>query len=161
VEGAEETVRIRFADRSSLTLGPNSDIVVDAFAVDPDTGARNLRLRAAHGVLRYAAGNTGRAPGAVTIETGAGTVADRGGVFLLALAPSGRLDVVSLDRDGPTVTGRSGAPQTLARPVSLVTVTSVGAAASQPLPLSAESWARFVAEAAAEAVPHRAVAAIP
>jgi hypothetical protein len=158
ITGPDDQVLVRFLGRSSMLIGPNSDITIDEFVFDPNTGSERLALSAVHGVLRYSGSMISRSPEAVSIRTAVGTIGAHGGEFLLALAPNGHLNVVSLDRDGPTVTGQSGMPQILSRSVSLISIAGPGAAASSPIPLSAESWARLIAQATAETAVTRAVA---
>ena len=149
VTGPDGQVLIWFLDQSTMSVGPNSDVVVDEFVFDPKTSTGKLTLSAARGVLRYVGGKISKAENAVSLHTDVGTIGVRGGVFLAAIAPHGGLNVVSLEGQGPTVAGRSGPPQTLAHPVNIVTIAGPGAAASAPVPLSAESWQRFVAQAGA------------
>jgi hypothetical protein len=147
VTGPDSHMLIRFVDQSILTVGPSSEVVVDKFAFDPQTGIGELELSAVRGVLRYAGGKISKAPNAVSIRTPVGKIGVHDGVFLMTLSPSGGMNVISFDGEGPTVAGRSGVPQTLSHPVNIVTVAKPGATASVPVPLSAETWTRLVAQA--------------
>lgn len=73
---------LMFVDQSAITVGPNSDIVLDRFVFDParDTGA--LAVTAARGALRFIGGRVSKS-GDVTITTPVGTAGIRGGVSIV------------------------------------------------------------------------------
>ena len=47
--------QLLFLDHSALTIGPNSDIVLDKFIYDPDAGVGDLAFSAVEGVFRLVA----------------------------------------------------------------------------------------------------------
>src|SRR5215469_3306922 len=80
---------ILFVDRSALTVGPNSDLVIDEFVSSPDTGTGKLAASATKGVFRFVGGALSKNPDSVTIKTPAAIVGVRGGVILYAINPTG------------------------------------------------------------------------
>ena len=76
---------ILFVDRSALTIGPNSDLVIDEFVYSPETGTGKLAASATKGVFRFVGGALSKNPDSVSIKTPAAIVGVRGGVVLLAV----------------------------------------------------------------------------
>lgn len=80
---------ILFVDRSALTVGPNSDLVIDEFVYSPDTGTGKLAASATKGVFRFVGGALSKNPDSVTIKTPAAIVGVRGGVIIYAMNSTG------------------------------------------------------------------------
>jgi hypothetical protein len=99
---------ILFIDRSALTVGPNSDLVIDEFVYSPDTGTGKLAASATKGVFRFVGGALSKNPDSVSIKTPAAIVGVRGGVILLAINPNGSATVYFLYGDQASVTTASG-----------------------------------------------------
>jgi hypothetical protein len=57
------SVQLIFIDKSTLSIGPNSDIVIDEFIYDPNRGAGRMAVSMAKGVLRFVGGNISHAGG--------------------------------------------------------------------------------------------------
>lgn len=80
--------QIMFLDQTALTIGPNSDIVIDRFVYDPDKGTGEIAAEMATGFLRYLSGGVGSAaPENVTIGTPAATIGIRGSAIIVASMP--------------------------------------------------------------------------
>jgi hypothetical protein len=79
---------ILFVDRSALTVGPNSDLVIDEFVYSPETGTGKLAATATKGVFRFVGGALSKNPDSVSIKTPAAIVGVRGGVVLLSVNPN-------------------------------------------------------------------------
>ena len=52
--------QVMFSDRTTLTLSPNSEIVLDRFVFDPDGGGSSAGLRLTRGALRFIGGQATR-----------------------------------------------------------------------------------------------------
>ena len=52
--------QILFLDGTNLTVGPNSDLVIDRFIYDPDTSAGELATELGRGVLRFVGGQVSK-----------------------------------------------------------------------------------------------------
>ena len=82
---------LSFLDHSSLTVGPNSELVIDRFVYDPDSDTGELTLSATKGVLRFVGGALSKQD-AVEIKTPVGSLGIRGGISLVELKGTWRGD---------------------------------------------------------------------
>jgi trimeric autotransporter adhesin len=131
VTGPAGQTQILFLDESAMTVGPNSDLSIDNFVYDPNTGKGQLAMNATAGVLRFVGGKLSKNEDSVTLKTPAATIGIRGGVFLLNLAKGGKLDVVFLYGKGLSVTG-ANVTQLITRPGFSVSVAGPGQPPSSP-----------------------------
>ena len=138
--------QLLFLDESSMTIGPNSDVTIDQFVYDPRSGTGKLAMTTTKGLLRYVGGKLSKQDEAVTMRTNSATLAVRGGAFLLNQAPNGSLQAVFIYGRGLTVTGTTGASQTLQRPGFAVTIAGPGAAPSTPFPVPPVQLAQLVSQ---------------
>jgi hypothetical protein len=99
---------ILFVDRSALSVGPNSDLVIDEFVYSPETGTGKLAASATKGVFRFVGGALSKNPDAVSIKTPAAIVGVRGGVILLAVNPTGGATCYFIYGDEASITSASG-----------------------------------------------------
>jgi len=74
-------VQVLFLDRSSIMVGPNSDLVIDTFVYSPAQGTGRLAVTTGRGVFRYVGGVISKSS-EVTIGTPAGSLGIRGGVVV-------------------------------------------------------------------------------
>ena len=140
-----------------MTIAPNSDVTIDEFVYNPDTGKGELAMSATRGVLRFVGGKLSKNENAVTMVTPTGTLGIRGGVFLMDLGADGRLDVVFLYGQGLTVTGHCALgtgtqcpSQTITRPGFSVSILSPGAAPSSPALAPPGTLGKFLAALAGQ-----------
>jgi hypothetical protein len=108
--------QLLFLDESSMTIGPNSDLMVDQFVYDPKSGTGKLAMSATRGLLRYVGGKLSKQDDAVTLKTSTATLAVRGGAFIVNIASNGTTTAVFIYGNGLTVTSNSGGTQTITRP---------------------------------------------
>src|SRR6516225_7419477 len=113
--GPEGQTQVLFVDQSTMSVGPNADMVIDEFVFDPATGTGKLAANLTRGVFRFVGGRLSKQENAVTIHTPTATIGIRGGVMLVNLA-GGKLDVIFVYGNGVTVTGLNGVAQTIIRP---------------------------------------------
>ncbi|GEM_PF-4431177 len=99
---------ILFVDRSALTVGPNSDMVIDEFVYSPDSGTGKLAATATKGVFRFVGGALSKNPDSVSIRTPAAIVGVRGGVLLLEVMPTGGAQAYFAYGDEVTVDSAHG-----------------------------------------------------
>src|SRR5271166_3944054 len=130
-EAAGQT-QILFLDESSMTIGPNSDMVIDEFVYDPASGTGKLAASLTRGVFRFVGGKLSKQDNAVTMRTPAATIGIRGGCILAKQLPDGHLDLIFVCGKEATVTGTDGTRKTLTRPGFGVTVDRPGGAPSSP-----------------------------
>ena len=137
---AAGSVQVIFVDKTTLNIGPNSDLVIDEFVYNPNTGTGKMAATLTKGVLRVVGGNVTHTEGA-TVKTPLASVGVRGGVATIshsaqagtqAINHFGRLTVTSGGTTenvyrpgfGVTVAGSNQAPQSPTR----ATATQVAAA---------------------------------
>ncbi len=128
-----------------MTIAPNSDVTIDEFVYNPDTGKGELAMSAVSGVLRFVGGKLSKNENAVTMKTPTGTLSIRGGVFMMNLEANGHLDVVFLYGKSLTVTGINGLARTITRAGFGVTIAGPGAPPSPPGPRPPGELGRFLA----------------
>src|SRR6516165_608667 len=138
--------QILFVDGSSLTLGPTADMVIDEFVYDPNAGTGKLAASLTSGVFRFVGGTLSKRDNAVTMQTPSATIGVRGGVMLINLLPSGRLEVIFGYGKGITVTGRNGVSETITRPGFEVVVSGPGASPSAPAPAPPDAAEALLAQ---------------
>ncbi|MGE0154916.1 MAG: hypothetical protein AB7R90_20025 [Reyranellaceae bacterium] len=89
---ADDRAHLLFADGSALTIGPNSDLVIDKFIYDPDKGTGELALSATRGVFRLVGGKITK-QGEATMKVGTATLGLRGGIAIVDATDIAALDV--------------------------------------------------------------------
>jgi hypothetical protein len=72
------SLQLMFNDKSTLTVGPNSDLVIDEFVYNPGAGGGRFATRLTKGALRFVGGEISHDAGA-TIVTPVATLGIRGG----------------------------------------------------------------------------------
>jgi hypothetical protein len=137
---AAGSTQVIFVDRTSLTIGPNSDITIDQYVYDPGAGTRNLAARIGRGVLRFIGGEISHSD-QIRITTPTATLGIRGGMALVD-ATHKKTGVVNL-YGTTTVTTRSNSV-TLSMPGSYVETSGDGI--SDPIPVPPELLERLNAQ---------------
>jgi len=86
----EGQVQLLFVDGSTLTLGPNSEIVIDEYVYDPKTKTGSMTTTVAAGLLRYVGGKISKT-NPVNFNTPSGVITVRGGIGIIRVnrRPSG------------------------------------------------------------------------
>src|SRR6266478_127937 len=84
-------VQLVFADQSSLSIAPGSDVVINEFLYDPQTQTGNLTATVTTGLLRYVGGEISRKKD-VAFYTPVAVVSVRGGIVLIKTEHRARLD---------------------------------------------------------------------
>ena len=113
--GPDGHLHILFLDDSNLTLGPSSNLVIDEFVYDPDTGEGNVSLNLADGVLRFVGGAISKT-NEVRIGTTVGTIGIRGGVALVRYLPDGGIQAFFVFGDVMSATNNAGETVTAQEP---------------------------------------------
>ena len=83
--GAKARAQIAFADGSTVTLGQNSALVVDQYALDPSTGSRNVLLSVLSGAANAVVTKSGQGYFDYQIRTTDGYSAVRGTNWIVAV----------------------------------------------------------------------------
>ena len=72
------SVQLLFLDRSTLSIAPNSEIVIDEFVYNPRNGSGHMAVSVAKGAMRLVGGQLSHA-GEATVNAGNSTIGIRGG----------------------------------------------------------------------------------
>ena len=76
------SVQLLFVDKTSMTIGPNSDLAIDEYVFDPVANTGRLSATLAKGVMRFVGGQVSHS-GSAQIKTPNGLVGIRGGVGII------------------------------------------------------------------------------
>jgi hypothetical protein len=82
------SVQLLFLDKSTLSIAPNTSLVIDEFVYDPASGSGHMLTKLTQGTLQYVGGQLSH-QGAVTIGTPAATIGIRGGIGIVSVGPNG------------------------------------------------------------------------
>ena len=92
-----------FLDQTSLTVSPNSEIVLDKYVYDPATEAGQIGLTVARGVLRMVGGRITKTNDALINAPGA-TIGIRGGIGLVVVGEDGETQIMHVAGEYTKVT---------------------------------------------------------
>jgi len=82
------SVHLLFLDQSSMSISPNSDIVIDEFVYDPKANSGHTLTTLTQGALRFVGGKLSH-QGESTITTSSASIGIRGGTVTVAITPNG------------------------------------------------------------------------
>ncbi|MGQ0675596.1 MAG: FecR family protein [Rhodospirillales bacterium] len=107
--GPNAGMQIVLLDETTLTIGPNSQIVIDEFVYDPKTNAGKLTASVAKGVFRFVSGRISREqPGAMQVKLPVGTIGIRGTSGLGQVQDTGQETAILLGPGNDTDTNNRG-----------------------------------------------------
>ena len=140
--------QILFLDRSTLSVGPNADVVIDKFVYSPETDDGSLAIKATKGILRFVGGALSKHEDAVKIETPTAIIGIRGGIALIEIAANGATRATFIFGEELTVSSLNGATTHIRRP-GFAAVAEVGAPKpSAPVKASVEQIATILTKLA-------------
>ncbi len=84
----EGSANITFLDRTTMSIGRNSTLVIDKYVYDPATGKGVLTATMAQGVLRFIGGEISHSSG-VKVLTPVATIGVRGGMMTVSVGAEG------------------------------------------------------------------------
>ncbi|WP_018411624.1 FecR family protein [Methyloversatilis thermotolerans] len=85
--GPNGQLHVLFLDQSSVTMGPDTELVIDTFNYDPATRQGAIKLRLNQGLVRVVGGHISKNT-ATAIITDVGRVEIRGGISLIQYVPT-------------------------------------------------------------------------
>ena len=86
--GADARLQILLLDETTFTVGPESNVTIDQFVYDPESGTGEVAAEVTKGIMRYVSGSVGKNnPENVTLETPAATLGVRGTALFVAAIP--------------------------------------------------------------------------
>ena len=132
VTGESGQTQMLFLDESALTIGPNSEMVLDEFIYDPDTETGSLVMNATKGVFRLVGGKISKKNDGL-LKTPSATIGIRGGIVIANVAENGATSATLLF-GGMSVTS-GGVTKVATRPGYQITVEGEDAPPSDPAPV--------------------------
>jgi hypothetical protein len=112
--GPDGQLHVLFLDQSAVTLGADSELVIDTFNYEPATRQGQIRLRLNQGLLRVVGGHISKTT-ATEIATSQGKVEIRGGISVIESRPNGT-SATFLFGQQMRATDNNGNTQTITRP---------------------------------------------
>ena len=109
--------QLLFMDQTSLTVAPNSDIVLDSYAYDPEGQTGDMTLSLTRGALRFVGGRISK-KSEVQVRTPTATIGIRGGLVIIEVDDAGQTTAIQIAGEYTHVTGIQGGRVTLSRPNS-------------------------------------------
>ena len=94
--GHDARTRLRLLDATELTVGGNSNVLLDRFIYDPQSGAGEAAITFGKGVFRFVTGNI-RTKEAVTLKTPTATIAIRGTHLIVTVRGNGSAEVAVVE----------------------------------------------------------------
>src|SRR5215469_13826330 len=85
------SVQLLFLDKSTLSIAPNTSLVIDEFVYDPASNSGHMLTKLTQGTLQYIGGQLSH-QGAVTVETPAAVIGIRGGIGVVSQGANGTQD---------------------------------------------------------------------
>lgn len=82
------SVQLLFLDKSTLSIAPNTSLVIDEFVYDPASGSGHMLTKLTQGTLQYIGGQLSH-QGAVTIQMPVAVIGIRGGIGIFSQGPNG------------------------------------------------------------------------
>jgi hypothetical protein len=95
ITGASGEAQIRFRDNTKLVVGPNSEMVIDAFVFDPQGNARDFSISTVKGAFRFMSGNSRK--DAYRVRTPTATIGVRGTEFDVTVEREGTTRVANIE----------------------------------------------------------------
>jgi hypothetical protein len=83
-------VQVLLLDGSTFTVGPGSSLVIDKFVYNPSTGKGALVASFSKGALRFVGGKLSKNEPGVKVNTPAGALTVRGGIFTAKISGSNK-----------------------------------------------------------------------
>ena len=99
--GSKSASRMQFLDNTVISIGADSQVVLDKFVYDPDPSKSKVVVSIARGVIRFATGTMVHA--AYTLKTPTATIGVRGTIFSVLVGLHGET-TISVDSGGVTMT---------------------------------------------------------
>lgn len=116
---ATGSVQVLFVDKTTLNIGPGSNLLIDEFVYDPNAKTGSMAVTLTKGAVRFVGGNASHTGGA-EVKTPVATIGIRGGVAAITHR-DGQTQAI-LQFGALTVTGPGGQTEVIRRPGFMVTV---------------------------------------
>ena len=141
--GPADRAHLVFLDGSGLTVGANSELVIDKFVYDPNRSAGDLTVSVTKGAFRFVGGAISKKAD-VIINTPSAHIGVRGGIATVTVGADGSTTATFLFGDRLTVSNAAGS-QRAVRYGSQIFVPAGGAAPFEPVILPPNTLQAYLA----------------
>jgi hypothetical protein len=132
--GASGSLQLLFIDRTSMNIGPNSDLVIDEYVFDPRTNTGKMSVSLGKGLMRFVGGQISH-EGNATVNTPSAVIGIRGATGSFTYDPGTKLTTASNDCKDCTITVRTPNGQSVSIPGGFTaTVSKDGGVTVAPTP---------------------------
>src|SRR5262245_56014502 len=128
---ADDRAHLVFLDGTSLTIGPNSEVVIDKYVYNPEKKAGEMALSVQRGTLRFVGGVISKTS-EVKVNTPSASMGIRGGIFTVVVTAIGSTTANFLFGQSFSITSQ-GVTQTTNTPGQTMIV-SPGSPPTPPAP---------------------------
>jgi hypothetical protein len=135
------SAQLMFLDKSTLSIAPNTNILIDEYVYDPASGAGHMLTRLTEGTLRFVGGALSH-EGQATIVTPAAAIGIRGGTVTVIFGPQG---ATIIDHYGIITITNGAGTTTLSRPDFKIEVLNWNTPAGPALPVTEAEIAYYLA----------------
>jgi len=133
-------VQLLFLDKSTLSIAPNTNILIDEFVYDPNSHDGHMLAKLTEGAMRYVGGQLSH-EGAVTISTSDATIGIRGGTVTIIHGPNG---TEVINHFGTITISNGGGTIVVTRPGFVVTITNWNTPPGQPVRVTAAEIEHYI-----------------
>jgi hypothetical protein len=127
------SVQLLFLDKSTLSIAPNTSLVIDEFVYDPASNSGHMLTKLTQGTLQYIGGQLSH-QGAVTIQTPAAAIGLRGAIMNASHSKPTGTEVINLNGTLTIQNGRGTI--VLTRPGFMVTIADWNAPLGPAVPVT-------------------------
>jgi hypothetical protein len=92
ITASDDRAHLIFLDGTTLTVGPNAQLVIDKFVYDTSTQQGELAISATKGVMRVIGGRISK-KNAITVNTPSSTIGIRGGIMIVGVEPTATVSI--------------------------------------------------------------------
>jgi hypothetical protein len=134
------SAQLLFLDRSTLSIAPNTSLLIDEFVYDPNSGNGHMLAKLTEGAMRYVGGKLSH-EGEVTFSTSEANIGVRGGTVTIIHGPNGtevinHFGTITIENGGGTIV--------VTRPGFVVTITNWNTPPGQPVRVTAAEIEHYI-----------------
>ncbi len=123
--GPRGQVQLLLLDKTSVTVGPNSDLVIDKYVYDRSTNSGSMAMRYSKGVFRFVGGRSSKDQ-SVEVNTPTAVIGIRGGILLMRQTENGDIQAIFLAGEEMTATTNNGQTASITRTGFMFTLSPDG-----------------------------------
>jgi hypothetical protein len=134
------SVQLLFVDKSTLSIAPNTNILIDEYVFDPRANSGHMLTNLTEGALRFVGGALSH-QGEASITTQDAAIGIRGGTVTVVRGPNG---TKVIDHFGVMTISNGAGTVTISRPDFFVTILNWNTPPSEPQRITQEEIAYFL-----------------